>query len=161
MENDERAGRWTFWYPDGALREIRDYEAGQGRILSSWYPDGREMVVQGDGAYVYYRRGRVAEKGRYEKGLAVGRWEFFDELGRLTEVRWYREGGRANENGPMGSSRSGSSPAGKEGALSFAEPVGASAVGSLPSKGRTGACEGEKEGEDGSPRTAERRDLDR
>ncbi|MEM7039396.1 MAG: hypothetical protein AAF570_20655 [Bacteroidota bacterium] len=87
LTNENRVGKWNFYYASGQKKETRVYENGLNMLAESFFPDGRTMVVNGDGTYEYWENGKVLEKGAYADSLATGEWSFFDSEGNLTGTR--------------------------------------------------------------------------
>jgi antitoxin component YwqK of YwqJK toxin-antitoxin module len=91
----EREGEWTFWYPDGALREHGLYAAGRRTgTWRQWHHDGQLASVgergfhaatggsEREGPWTFWHPGgSVRARGTFAAGRREGEWEFFDEDG--------------------------------------------------------------------------------
>ena len=68
--DEERAGLWYAYYPDGTVQTM------------AHYVDGKE-----DGRYtVYYKNGNVRYTGVYNMGVRTGEWRFYNEDGTLSRT---------------------------------------------------------------------------
>lgn len=81
-------GTVKYYYENGKLSEAglvkENKKEGTWKVF---YEDGNIMIVENyhenyltDSTYSYYPDGRMEMKGYYEKGLAQGKWTFYDSL---------------------------------------------------------------------------------
>ncbi len=101
-------GLWTFWFPDGQLREQGRYQDGVrvGR-WKQWHANGQPRS-EGERAWdesthaseraghwrFWYENGALEACGAYERGLREGSWDFYLDDGHLDGDRTgeYRHG---------------------------------------------------------------------
>jgi uncharacterized protein len=68
-----RTGQWSFWYPDGKMKEIGVFNYAAYVMRTSFDPDGKVMVLNGNGYHkVFYDDGIVARECLYRNGKAHG-----------------------------------------------------------------------------------------
>ena len=102
-------GEWTWWYPDGTVRERGTFDAGRrvGR-WTRWDPNGqrhsegeREPVIaeasdpdalrrgsHRTGEWrLWFSNGQLRGRGRYERGRLEGPWTWWDHEGELDPER--------------------------------------------------------------------------
>jgi MORN repeat variant len=93
----EREGLWTFWFPNGALREQGYYSAGQRTGLwKQWYVNGQrrsEGHRSGESGEAgsprtgfwrfWFENGNLEAQGVYVRGLREGRWDYHLAKGGL------------------------------------------------------------------------------
>lgn len=94
-------GDWTFWYPNGDLREKGSYVRGQrtGEWVQ-WYPSGQRLsqgarrwsAASGGseraGLWTFwFENGERRAKGCYRAGLREGHWDYTNEDGGLDGLR--------------------------------------------------------------------------
>src|SRR5262245_56512607 len=86
-------GVWTWWYPDGELREQGAFADGvRCGIWTQWYPNGqkrsqgeRRSAFAGgpgerEGVWVFWHpNGRESARGVYRAGQRIGRWEYTNQ----------------------------------------------------------------------------------
>lgn len=66
-------GLWSFWYPDGKLKEQGNFKDGTYTLLNSWDPEGKTLVTNGNGYHRnYYDNGVVALECLYREGKLHG-----------------------------------------------------------------------------------------
>lgn len=94
----QRHGPWTFWYEDGAVREVGTYVDGvkQGRWLSYWpnhqrkmegsYENGRKTGFWG----AWYDSGSMKMCGEYIDDLENGFWQTWDEQEQMISEGHYK-----------------------------------------------------------------------
>lgn len=99
-EDGERAGEWTLYYPDGAVR-CRGSWKGDARdgVWRWWYEDGapkKEGTFVGgvpDGPWVeWYRNGQERHEGEWKDGAPAGTWREWREDGSLASEGTYAGG---------------------------------------------------------------------
>lgn len=90
-------GTWSWWYPDGELREQGSYEHGRrAGVWTQWYPNGQKRAQgerrfcastgrsEREGVWVFWHpNGREAARGLYCAGLRCGLWEYTNQDGGL------------------------------------------------------------------------------
>jgi antitoxin component YwqK of YwqJK toxin-antitoxin module/TolA-binding protein len=90
-ENEEREGRWTWYFKDGTVKEVIDYEKGiaQGKNLI-YYKDGSLSIdAEGkdqklDGAYLYYQKGgALSQKKYFKEGKLNGPYVSYFAVGEI------------------------------------------------------------------------------
>ncbi len=70
-------GLWEHYYSNGQLR------------YSTFFNRGKHI----DGIYKeFYSNGQIAILGRYENGIKVGLWEFFDRNGSIESTEFWKDG---------------------------------------------------------------------
>jgi antitoxin component YwqK of YwqJK toxin-antitoxin module len=67
FDNNQRNGKWIYWYDNG-----NKWSEG---FLKKEINDGKRTV--------WYENGQKRYEGTYKDGKEVGKWEFFDETGKL------------------------------------------------------------------------------
>ena len=96
MVNGREWNEWRFWDPDGHLKEVADFKAGErdGHVViyfdndsvrhDGWIRRGRQDSLMRS----YYRNGRLMESGLYKAGVKTGEWNYWYADGRpmLKEV---------------------------------------------------------------------------
>jgi len=68
-KNNQRNGKWTYWYENGKLWSEGFFKNGKS--------DGKRTT--------YFDSGKVRYEGYYKEDIRVGKWRFFDENGRLLQ----------------------------------------------------------------------------
>ena len=94
-------GGWSWWYPDGELRERGTFRTGRREGLwQQWYASGqkhsegerrwddqaRASLREGSWRF-WFENGQLRGQGAYERGLAVGEWRWWTDLGALDAGR--------------------------------------------------------------------------
>ena len=75
-ENGKKQGKEIFYYRDNTKEKTQNYQQG---------------VLEGD-FMVFYPDGDTMTKGAYKKELRHGTWKYFNEKGKVIELRRYKEG---------------------------------------------------------------------
>lgn len=75
VKNDSLHGPYKTWFDNGAIKIEKAYSHG---LLTAGYME-------------YHRNGKIRISGKNEKGLAQGEWRYYDEWGRPTEKRVYKD----------------------------------------------------------------------
>jgi len=92
-----REGEWSSWYPDGELRERGSFREGRREGLwRQWYASGQKhseglrrwdegarASLREDPWRFWFENGQLRGEGRYERGLPVGEWRWWTDLGSL------------------------------------------------------------------------------
>ncbi|MBS2213659.1 hypothetical protein KEM09_19780 [Carboxylicivirga mesophila] len=94
-------GKWLTYYENGQLQEEGVYANSTYQINHSWNPDGKAMVVDGNGYYTSYYADmkKVLESGSIVDGLRDGNWITLYETTQSTYLEHFYEAGR--ESGDM------------------------------------------------------------
>lgn len=90
-ERRVRHGRWTSWYPGGALHKKLGYDGG--KLTGSYEEWSASGTLVAKGAYLegrkhgdwkeFHANGKLAAAGRYAKGQKVGVWVEMSETGQV------------------------------------------------------------------------------
>lgn len=100
-------GTWKSWYPNGQLKEIRNYELGRGfrgiqfsvltKEFKSYYPNGNSDdsgYYQNNLKYGIWvdweQNGLVRSVGEYRHGWKKGIWRYYDPHGKLLYLRRFK-----------------------------------------------------------------------
>jgi antitoxin component YwqK of YwqJK toxin-antitoxin module len=96
-----RQGGWSWWYPDGELRERGTFRAGRrDGLWQQWYASGqkhsegvrlwddqaRASLREGPWRF-WFENGQLRGQGAYEGGRPVGEWRWWTDLGVLDAGR--------------------------------------------------------------------------
>ncbi|MBR8535917.1 hypothetical protein KDU71_10145 [Carboxylicivirga sediminis] len=89
-------GKWLTYYENGQLQEEGIYANNIYQINHSWAPDGKAMVVDGNGYYTSYYADmkKVLESGSIVDGLRDGNWITLYETSQSTYLEHFYEAGR-------------------------------------------------------------------
>jgi antitoxin component YwqK of YwqJK toxin-antitoxin module len=95
------SGTWTYWYPEGELRERGTWKADhRAGTWTQWYPDGQKHS-EGERVWdeeqrasprhgrwsFWYRNGQIRGVGEFDRGRPVGEWKWWNHLGRFDTKR--------------------------------------------------------------------------
>ena len=94
-------GVWTYWYPEGELRERGTWDAGRREgTWTQWYPTGQRHstgerrwdaesgAAPREGLWrFWYSNGQTRAVGNYERGEPVGAWTWWNHLGEVDHDR--------------------------------------------------------------------------
>jgi len=94
-------GLWTWWYPNGALREQGRYEDGRRTgVWVQWYPNGQRRsrgarrwnpatgASEREGAWIFWHEnGAERAQGIFRAGRREGHWDYSLDVGGLDGVR--------------------------------------------------------------------------
>ena len=92
FDNDLMAGTWSYYYPDGTLREKIRFTGYDFVVLEYYDPQGKHLVQNGTGRWareMYLANGdRFTVSGRYTRTKRQGNWTLKDRQGNpiLLEV---------------------------------------------------------------------------
>jgi len=67
--NNNREGKWTYWYENGNTWSVGYYKNG----------------INDSTRTVWYENGKIRYEGKYREGNEVGIWKFYDETGNLVK----------------------------------------------------------------------------
>ena len=94
-------GEWTYWYAEGELRERGAWTGGRREGLwTQWYPGGqvhssgerrwdeRDGAAPREGLWrFWYSNGETRAVGKYERGVPVGAWTWWNHHGEVDHER--------------------------------------------------------------------------
>ena len=100
MENEVKSGEWLFYYPQGSLSGVENYQGGKlhGKVI---YFDvaGNKLAeenwcngLQQDSSFYYYPNGQIEKAGIFADGQYEGSWTFFWENGQTKRLGSYVNG---------------------------------------------------------------------
>ncbi|MGJ3233491.1 toxin-antitoxin system YwqK family antitoxin [Marivirga sp.] len=95
VENGEKLGTWTTYYPDGKTKEVGKFAEDQYIIKTAWTEQGELMVEAGEGEFVAYYEGSIDlfEEGYFSNGLKEGKWlMYYPESGVVQQESNYKNG---------------------------------------------------------------------
>lgn len=98
--NGKKESTWIFYHDDGMMKDSLNYTTGMvfGTSLS-WHKNGYlsdSAVINNDGSSVqisWFDNGVPSAAGRYSRGKkATGKWQFFNQQGKLCATEIYNDG---------------------------------------------------------------------
>ena len=106
-DNDEKIGEWKWYYENGKLKTIGNYDEEGGEIgeWKRYYKNGQLRVytlydsdgyAQGEWKW-YYEDGQIWTDGKYYDGAKIGEWKWYYENGKLKRYSQYDSEGYAKD----------------------------------------------------------------
>jgi TonB family protein len=80
-QNDKRVGKWTYWYPNGKIKQILIYTNNDFEVQAYFDKTGTQKVKNGTGKWQTFAYNRIREKtllkAYFKQGKKQGTWEYY------------------------------------------------------------------------------------
>ena len=92
-------GTWTYWHPDGTLKEVANYRYGKfnGKV-ETYHPNGKQFNLgffkenRQDSIFkTWYKNGQLGVQGYFDEGIRDSLWTYFYDNGDPWKVIWFEE----------------------------------------------------------------------
>ena len=92
-------GTWTYWHPDGTLKEVANYRYGKfnGKV-ETYHPNGKQFNLgffkenRQDSIFkTWYKNGQLGVQGYFDEGIRDSLWTYFYDNGEPWKVIWFEE----------------------------------------------------------------------